>query len=43
MPYECYDNEPNYINCLAHISVIIEELNTTCIYVVGEYNADINY
>ncbi len=41
MPYECHDNEPKYINCLAHISAIIVEYNTTCVYVVGDYNAHI--
>ncbi len=41
MPYECHDNEPNYINCLALISAIIEELNSTNVYVVGGCNADI--
>ena len=40
-PYECHDNEPEYVNCLAHIAAIIDELNTTCVYVVGDYNADI--
>ncbi len=40
-PYESYDNENEYINRMAHISAFVEELDTTCVYMMGNYNADI--
>ncbi len=27
---------------MAHISAFVEELDTTCVYVMGDYNADIS-
>ena len=27
---------------MAHISAVVEELDTTCVYVIGDYNADIS-
>ena len=41
-PYESYDNENEFISRMAHISAVVEELDTTCVYVMGDYNADIS-
>ena len=41
-PCDSYANENEYLNRLAHISTIVDELDTTCVYVVGDYNADMS-
>ncbi len=41
-PYESYANEPEYINRLAHVSSFIEELETTCVYIVGDLNSNVS-
>ena len=42
MPYEKYRNEREYINRLAFIKSYIDELPTTCVYVVGDLNSNIS-
>ena len=42
MPYECTLNEDEYLNRLACIMSFIQENASTCIYVVGDQNADIS-
>lgn len=42
MPYECPDNEDEYINRLACIQTFIQDADCTCIQVVGDMNADIS-
>lgn len=41
IPYECPDNEDDYINRLACIQTFIQDADCTCIQVVGDMNADI--
>ena len=41
-PYECYENEGEYLNNLATIALVAEELETTCVYIIGDFNADIS-
>lgn len=40
-PYECIQNEAEYLNRLAFIYSFIQCSNTSCIYVIGDMNADI--
>ena len=40
-PYECHKNEDEYLNRLSFISSYIKESAYTCIYVLGDWNADI--
>ena len=40
-PYECYENEGEYLNNLATIASVVEELETTCVYIIGDFNPDI--
>ncbi len=42
MPYESHDNESDFLNGLAHIAAVTEELDTTCVFVVGDINSDIS-
>lgn len=39
-PYECYENEDDYLNRLASIMSFIQDSPYTCIYVIGDMNAD---
>lgn len=41
-PFECHDNEAVYLQRLAFIGSFIEESKCTCIYVMGDFNADIS-
>ena len=41
MPYECVENEDEFLDRLGKLYVTIEEADTTCIIVVGDYNANI--
>ena len=34
-PYECYNNEDDYVNRLAFISSFVKETSYTCIFIVG--------
>lgn len=40
-PYECARNEDEYINRLATILTFIQDIDCTCIFIVGDMNADI--
>ena len=42
MPYECRDNEDSYLENLGTLKTIIDELDCTCISVVGDWNSDIS-
>ena len=41
-PYECSDNEPLYLERLAYLSAFIADLDSTCIYLIGDFNANIS-
>lgn len=41
-PYESYQNENKYLNRLAFISTFIKESECTCIFVLGDLNADVS-
>lgn len=41
-PYECNQNENEYLNRLAFIGSFIKESECTCIFVIGDMNADIS-
>lgn len=41
-PYECYQNEAEYLNRLAFVGSFIQDNASTCIFVVGDMNADIS-
>ncbi len=41
MPYECQQNENEYLNKLAFINSFIMDNHSTCVYVVGDMNADL--
>ena len=40
-PYESYENVDVFVSRLAFIVSFIEENNSSCIYVLGDYNADL--
>ena len=42
MPYECRDNEESYLDNLGTINTIIDELDCTCISILGDWNSDIS-
>ena len=42
LPYECVDNRDDYSDCLAKLNVIIENINSTCITVIGDFNANLS-
>ena len=42
LPYECVDNRDDYSDCLAKLNVVIENINTTCITVIGDFNANLS-
>ena len=42
LPYKCADNYDSYIQCLAELTVIIEEVNTSYVAVVGDLNASLS-
>ena len=43
MPYDSNDNADCYINCLAGLeSIIINECASSLIYIVGDFDTDIN-
>ena len=41
LPYQCPANEESYIQKLGYIHAILEELNTSCYVVLGDWNANI--
>ena len=42
MPCETEGHEEKYLNNLGKITCILDEIDCTCIYLVGDWNADIN-
>ena len=42
MPYECRDNEESYLDNLGITKTIIDELDCTCISILGDWNSDIS-
>lgn len=41
-PFECHDNEAEYLHRLSFISTFFEESECTAIYAMGDFNADIS-
>lgn len=41
LPYQCQENEDTYLNCLGDLHVMLEELDSTCYAVIGDWNADL--
>ena len=42
LPYDCDDNRDDYSDCLAKLNVVIENINSTCITVIGDCNANLS-
>ena len=42
MPYECRENVDDYLENLGGIKTVIDELECTCISVLGDWNSDIS-
>ena len=42
LPYECPDNECDYLEKLGSLLSIIEELDTTSVFIVGDWNSDVS-
>ena len=42
MPYECHANEADYVEKLGVLQSILSELDTTCVSILGDWNADIS-
>ena len=42
LPYQCIDNEDEYINCLGAIKSFIEELDCTNFLIIGDWNANLS-
>ena len=42
MPYECVENEDEYLDKLGKIMCILNDLDCTCVYLVGDWNADMD-
>ena len=40
LPYQCTDNEEEYLTKLGQLSAVIDDIDTTCITVIGDFNAD---
>ena len=38
LPYECTDNRDEFIDCLAKLGVFIDNINSTYITIVGDFN-----
>ena len=41
MPYQCYNNEDQYLENLGYITSLIEELNCTNLVIIGDFNANL--
>ena len=41
LPYQCNDNEDDYINCLSAIKTFIDELDCTNFIIIGDWNANL--
>ena len=42
MPYECTQNEDRYMENLGILYSILSELDTTCVFILSDFNADIS-
>ena len=42
MPYECEDNRDVYNDYMSKIVAYCNGINSTCIFIVGDFNADIS-
>ena len=42
MPYECNANEDIYLEKLGKLHTILDELDTTCVSIIGDWNGDIS-
>ena len=42
MPYECNANEDIYLDKLGVLHSILDELDTTCVSILGDWNGDIS-
>ena len=42
LPYECTDNHDMYVDYLSKIAVFTAGINSTCIFIVGDFNADLS-
>ena len=42
LPYQSYDNQDEYMNKLGKLQAVINELSTTSICILGDFNADIS-
>ncbi len=40
LPYEKPDNESDFLNGLARVAAVMDELDSSCVYIVGDINAD---
>ena len=41
LPYECNDNNDAFLECLGKIQSIIQSSNNQCIYMIGDFNANL--
>ena len=41
LPYQCKDNEDEYLNCLGCIKTFVEEINCTNFIIIGDWNANL--
>ena len=42
LPYDCMDNRDEFIDCLAKLKTFIDCIDSTCITVVGDFNANLS-
>lgn len=42
MPYESNHSEDEFLSRLAFLRSFIEECDTTCVYIIGDFNADLS-
>ena len=42
LPYECTDNRDEFVDCLAKLGVFIDNINSTYITIVGDFNANLS-
>ena len=41
-PYESYDYEDEFLNRLAFIQSFIEDNSSSCVFIMGDFNADMS-
>ena len=42
LPYECTDNTDEFNDCLTKLNVFIDSINSTCVTIVGDFNANLS-